>query len=203
MRRFIKAAAMSGAFLLAFALSAQAQGVQPMYGGVLIDGYKPGKDAGPRGSINYDMDKNEFVGSYYGLKMPKGRKAIFAWLHDTVNQKTTYIGPVGWLKRGETSRSNKGNFRIKVPARFAGGRFGSHEIIAFSSEKTGFIKYEKGKPIAVKKPSRPSGSDAMKYPNPAYFLFAKLPGADTDLHYCGHGKDFFYAKNLNKQTCYD
>ena len=43
----------------------------------------------------------------------------------------------------------------------------------------------------------------MKFPDPAFFLFAKLPGADTDLHYCGHGQDFFYAKDLNKQTCYD
>lgn len=203
MRRLIKAVAVSGAFLMAFALAVQAQSVESMYGGVLIDGYQPGKDGGPRGSVLFNKDRNEFVGSYYGLKMPKGRKAIFAWLHDTVNQKSTYLGPVGWLKRGETSRNKKGDFRIKMPSKFAGGKFGSNEIIAFSAEKTGWIKYDKGRPVAVKKPSKPAGSNVMKYPNPAFFLFAKLPGADTDLHYCGHGKDFFYAKDLNKQTCYD
>ena len=38
---------------------------------------------------------------------------------------------------------------------------------------------------------------------PAFYLFAKLPGADTELHYCGHGQDFFYAKAPEKQFCYD
>ena len=53
------------------------------------------------------------------------------------------------------------------------------------------------------KPSEPSGSDIQKALKPAYYLFAALPGADTDLHYCGHGQDFFYAKAPEKQTCYD
>jgi len=29
------------------------------------------------------------------------------------------------------------------------------------------------------------------------------PKGDTDLHYCGHGQDFFYAKAPEKQVCYD
>lgn len=203
MRRLFQAIAVSAVLPMMFALTAQAQGVISMYGGVVIDGYNIGKDSGPRGSIIFDKNKKEFRGFYYGLKMPKGRKAIFAWVHNTKNGKSTYLGPVGWLKAQPTNRNSKGNFKVKVPREFSGGNFGDNEIIAFSSEKTGYIRYEKGKPVAATKPRRPSGSSMMKYPNPAFFLFAKLPGADTELHYCGHGKDFFYAKEPTKQTCYD
>ena len=172
--------------------------VQPMYGGILIDGYDFANDTGPKGSIRYDSRANRFTGSYTGLKMPKGRKAIFAWLHDTVNQKSVYLGAVGWLKTG-TGGKNKGRFNLAVPERYRGGKFGHYEIIAFSAENTGFIKGVK----VVNTPSEPSGSQIQKALKPAFYLFAKLPGADTQLHYCGHGQDFFYAKDLNKQTCYD
>ena len=176
----------------------QAKQVVPMLGGVIIEGYDFGKDLGPKGSIAYDESTNEFVGSYNGLKMPAGRRAIFAWLHDTVNQKTEYLGPVGWLKRG-TGGKNKGRFRIKAPSQYAGGKFGSHEIIGFTAEKTGLLKGDS----VVEVPKEPSGSPQVANLKPAFYLFAALPGADTELHYCGHGQDFFYAKAPEKQYCYD
>ena len=178
--------------------AAHAQGVQPMIGGVLIDGYDFGKDIGPKGTIAYNPNKNTFKGSYNGLKMPPGRRAIFAWVHDTVNQRTKFIGPVGWLRVG-TAGKNKGRFSFKAPAEFKGGNFGSYEIIAFSAEKTSYLKGTK----MVTRPSSPAGSDIQKAHKPAFYLFAKLPGADTTLRYCGHGQDFTYAKAPDKQTCYD
>lgn len=185
----------AAAFLLAS--GAQAQQVQPMFGGVLIDGYDFGKDIGPKGTIVYNKQKNQFKGTYNGLKMPPGRRAIFAWVHDTVNQKTKYIGPVGWMQK--TGGKKKGRFTIKVPNSFKGGNFGSYEIIAFTSEKT---KYLNGTRV-VTKPASPAGSDIQKSLKPAFYMFAKLPGADTQQHYCGHGQDFFFAKAPSKQTCYD
>lgn len=180
-----------------FAVSAKE--VAPMLGGVLIDGYDFAADIGPKGSIAFDDKTGEFVGAYNALKMPAGRKAIFAWVHDTVNQKSEYIGPVGWLKNG-TAGKDKGRFKIKVPAKFRDGNFGSNEIIGFTSEKTAFLD---GKGQALTVPSEPSGSDLQKALKPAFYLYAALPGADTDLHYCGHGQDFFYAKAPEKQVCYD
>ena len=85
-------------FVSAFGIYSQANGeskVQPMYGSLLIDGYDFKNDVGPKGTIIYDAEKNEFRGTYIGLKMPKGRKSIFAWVHDTVNQKSEYIGVAG------------------------------------------------------------------------------------------------------------
>ncbi|MCH8887754.1 MAG: hypothetical protein IIC13_14310 [SAR324 cluster bacterium] len=203
MRKLLLAVVITAVFSMLFILPLQAQNVAPMFGGVLIDGYNPGKDSAPRGTILYDGKKNLFKGSYFGLKMPKGRKAIFAWVHNTKNGESTYIGPVGWLKRKPTHRNNRARFSIKLPRRFQGGNFGENEIIGFSAEKTLYIGYKNGRPMAKTRPRKPAGSSIMKFPNPAFFLFAKLPGADTDLHYCGHGQDFFYAKDLNKQTCYD
>lgn len=174
-----------------------AQEVRPMIGGVLIDGYDFGKDIGPKGTITYNKKKNEFKGTYAGLKMPPGRRAIFAWVHDTVNQKSKYIGPVGWMQK--TGGKKKGRFTIKVPREFKGGNFGSYEIIGFTSEKTNFIKGNK----VVTKPNSPRGSDIQKTLKPAFYLFAALPGADTVQSYCGHGQDFFFAKAPDKQTCYD
>ena len=113
----------------------------------------------------------------------------------TVNQKTRYLGPVGWLKK-TTGGQDKGRFSIKVSNEFKGGNFGSYEIIAFSSEKTGSLKGSK----VVNKPSKPSGNKAQ---NPAFYLFAALPGADTNQIYCGHGQDFAFAKAPSKQRCYD
>jgi len=175
-----------------------AKEVVPMYGGVLTEGYDFGKDLGPKGSVAYDPDRNEFVGYYNGLKMPKGRRAIFAWLHDTVNQRTEYLGPVGALKLG-TGGKNKGQFRIKVPEKYRGGRFGSNEIIGFTAEKSEYIDGDR----VVTVPSEPSGSARQPQQKPAFYLFAALPGADTTLSYCGHGQDFFYAKAPEKQFCYD
>lgn len=175
-----------------------AKEVVPMLGGVIIEGYDYGKDIGPKGTIAFDEGTNEFVGSYNGLKMPPGRRAIFAWLHDTVNQKTEYLGPVGWLKN-DTGGKNKGRFRIPVPAKYNGGKFGSNEIIGFTAEKTGLLKGT----TVVEAPSEPAGSALVANLKPAFYLFAALPGADTELSYCGHGQDFFYAKAPEKQFCYD
>ena len=192
------ASLMAFALTLGVALAAHAKEVIPMYGGVIIEGYDYKKDLGPKGSIAYDEATNEFVGSYNGLKMPEGRRAVFAWLHDTVNQKTEYLGAVGWLKTG-TGGKNKGRFRIKAPDQFQGGDFGSYEIIGFTAEKTGLLKGAK----VVEKPTEPSGSELIATLKPAFYLFAALPGADTEQHYCGHGQDFFFAKAPEKQFCYD
>ncbi len=185
--------------LMAFAIMAPAKEVTPLYGGLLIDGYDFANDIGPKGSIAFDEKTGEFVGSYNALKMPPGRRAIFAWVHDTVNQKSEYIGPVGWLKK-DTAGKNKGRFRLALPEKFAGGNFGSYEILGFTSEKTAFLGAEKK---VLQKPAEPAGSDIQKSLKPAFYLFAALPGADTELHYCGHGQDFFYAKAPEKQVCYD
>lgn len=185
--------------LMAFAIIAPAKEVVPMYGGLLIDGYDFKNDIGPKGSIAFDEKSGEFVGSYNALKMPPGRRAIFAWVHDTVNQKSEYIGPVGWLKK-DTGGKNKGRFRIAVPEKYRNGNFGSYEILGFSSEKTSYLGANNK---VVQKPTEPAGSDIQKTLKPAFYLFAALPGADTELQYCGHGQDFFYAKAPEKQICYD
>ncbi len=178
--------------------SGLAQPVGPMYGGTLIDGYDFGKDTGPKGSLAFNKETGEFKGSYTGLKMPPGRRAIFAWLHDTVNQRSELIGPVGWLKKG-TGGKNKGRFTIKVPGKYRNGQFGDFEILAFTAEKTGFLNGKK----VVQYPTEPSGSNIQKELKPAFYLFGALPGADTETHYCGHGQDFFIVKAPGKQTCYD
>ena len=187
------------AALLVLTGMAQAKEVVPMMGGVIIDGYDFGKDIGPKGSIAFDESSGEFVGYYNAMKMPAGRRAIFAWLHDTVNQKTEYLGPVGQLKM-ETGGKKKGTFRVPVPEQYRNGTFASYEIIAFSAEKTSSLDANNK---VLEKPSTPAGSDIQKALKPAFYLFAALPGADTALHYCGHGQDFFYAKAPEKQTCYD
>ena len=176
--------------------------VQPMYGSLLIDGYDFKNDVGPKGTIIYDPEKNEFRGSYIGLKMPKGRKSIFAWVHDTANQKSEYIGAVGWL-RNDTGGKRRGKFTISVPDKFKGGNFGSYEIIGFTAEKTSFLNVTKEGIEVLEKPTEPSGSDIRDNLKPAFYLYAPLPGSDTEIHYCGHGGDFFFAKDLDKQFCYD
>jgi len=187
------------ALLAAFAAGAPAKQVDPMYGGLLIDGYDFKSDIGPKGSIAFDEKTGEFVGSYTGLKMPPGRRAIFAWLHDTVNQTSEYVGPVGWLKTGASGKE-KGRFRIAVAEKYRSGNFGTNEIIGFTSEKTAYVD---GEGRVLEQPSEPSGSDILPALKPAFYLFAALPGADTQLNYCGHGQDFFYAKAPEKQVCYD
>jgi len=186
-------------FMTLGSFAASAKEVVPMLGGVIIDGYDFGTDIGPKGSIAFDESTGEFVGSYNALKMPEGRRAIFAWVHDTKNQTSEYIGPVGWLKNG-TAGKEKGRFKIAVPAKYRNGNFGANEIIGFSSESTGYINAQ-GQAATV--PSEPRGSDIQKAFKPAFYLYAALPGADTDLHYCGHGQDFFYAKAPEAQVCYD
>ncbi len=198
MKTIVRATALSIALAGLASVAFGSGSVRPMLGGVLIDGYDFGKDIGPKGSIAYNSETNQFKGSYNALKMPPGRRAIFAWLHDTVNQKSRYLGPVGWLKRG-TAGKNKGRFTVNVPGQFKGGNFGSYEIIGFTAEKTNMLKGGK----VVRKPSEPSGSQIQKTLKPAFYLFAALPGADTQIRYCGHGQDFFYAKAPEKQTCYD
>ncbi len=200
MKRMIPLLLVMIAALMVTGSQSDAKDVQPMFGGTLIDGYDFANDRGPKGSIAYDAKQNHFKGSYTGLKGPEGRRAIFAWLHDTVNQKTTYLGAVGWL-RVKTGGKTKGRFTIPLPARYKGGKFGSHEIIGFSMEKTASLDGKK----VVQKPKEPAGSDLAALPKPAFYLFAALPGADTQMHYCGHGQDFCFAnaKGLAKQNCYD
>jgi hypothetical protein len=159
--------------------AAYAKEVVPMLGGLFIDGYDFSKEIGPKGSIAFNEKTGEFKGADNGLKMAPGRRAIFAWLHDTVNQKSEYLGPVGWLKN-DTAGKNKGRFKIAVPAKYKSGEFGSNEIIGFTSEKTAFLD---GNNKVLLKPSEPSGSDIQKSLKPAFYLFAALPGADTALHY--------------------
>ena len=185
--------------LVVLTTAASAKEVVPLLGGLLIDGYDFQNDIGPKGSIAFDKKSGAFIGAYNALKMPPGRRAIFAWVHDTVNQKSEYIGPIGWLKN-DTAGKNKGRFKVAVPDQFKSGDFGSYEIIGFTSEKTGFLD---GNKKVLQKPAEPSGSDIQKELKPAFYLFAALPGADTQLHYCGHGQDFFYAKAPEKQVCYD
>ena len=196
MKTALKAILALAAAALLFSGIAHAKEIQPMFGGWMTAGYDWGKKPiGPKGSIAYDKRTNVFKGSYTGLAMPPGRRAIFAWVHDTVNQKSRYIGPVGWLKIG-TGGQDKARFTIRVPSQFRGGKFGTYEVIAFSSEKTGFLKGTE----VLQKPTKPSGNKAQ---NPAFYLFAALPGADTNKIYCGHGQDFSFAKAPKKQRCYD
>ena len=121
---------------LVWAVGLQAQEIIPMFGAWMTDGYDlGGKPIGPKGSFAYHADTNVIKGKYLGLKMPKGRKTVVAWLHDTVNQKSIYVGTVGWLKVGTGGRE-KAVFTIKLPDQFKGGDFGSYEILAFSAEST-------------------------------------------------------------------
>ena len=200
MKRLVPLLLVMTSFLVFGGRYSHAKDVRPMFGGTLIDGYDFANDRGPKGSIAYDAETNQFKGSYTGVKMPEGRRAIFAWLHDTVNQKTLYLGPVGELQV-KTGGKTKGRFTIPVPQEFKGGNFGSYEIIAFSAEKTASLSGDR----VVQKPAEPAGSDMGAFPKPAFYLFAALPGANTQLNYCGHGQDFFYAHplGLDKQTCYD
>ena len=177
----------------AFASSATAKEIMPMFGGVLIDGYDLSKDTGPKGTLSYNPETNEFKGSYRGLKMPAQRSAIFAWVHDTVNQQSKYLGVVGEL----VEQGGRGRFTIKAADDFKGGNFGSYEIVGFTAEAKGSLKGTE----VIKQPKEPSVSKSV--PKPAFYLFSALPGADTDQHWCGMGQDFFYAKAPDKQTCYD
>ena len=105
----------------AFASSATAKEIMPMFGGVLIDGYDLGKDRGPKGTLSYNPQTNEFKGSYRGLKIPAERRTVFAWVHDTVNQRSKYLGVVG-----ELGENGKEQFVFQAEDEFKGGNFGSY-----------------------------------------------------------------------------
>ncbi len=181
---------------LAVAVSATARAetsFHPLLGSNLIEGYDFDTDSGAKGRFRYDAEKNVISGGYKGLKMPGGRRADCAWIHDTVNQKSAYLGAFGWLGSGSSD-----SFSFHLPAKYKGGNWGTYEVIGFTSEKTGFIG--KGNKVA-QKPDSPSGTDSVM--PPAFYLFGALPGAKTEQHCCGHGKDFFYANAPDKQICYD
>ena len=167
----------------------------PMAGSNLIEGYKGSVDGGAKGY--YKVDKGFVKGGYKGLKMRETHRAIFAWVHDTSAQKSELLGPVRVLD----AKNAAGKFRFKLPDKFKDGNFGDYEIIGFTSEKTDMIKKNGPNWEATSTPDKPAGT--KRVPSPAFYLFAALPGAKTELHYCGHGKDFFYARDPKKQTCYD
>ena len=56
-------------------------------GSWLVDGYdvRDG-DRSPQGTLYYDAAKNEFIGTYVGLKLPTDRQELHVWLYDTVNK---------------------------------------------------------------------------------------------------------------------
>lgn len=193
-RYFMAAVAVVLSAGLSAVVYANKQDIMAMTGAVLIEGYDAKQDAGPKGSIVYDPASNEFRGTFRGLKVPDGRTAVFAWLHDTVNQSSRLVGPVKAVKAG---RANSGSFTVQAPEELEGGQFGSHEIIGFTAEDAALFDGDS----AVGAPESPAGTKTV--PSPAFYMFAALPGADTERHFCGHGKDFFYAKAPEKQTCYD
>ena len=158
-------------------------------GSWLIDGYnlKEG-DRSPQGTLYYNVAKNEFIGTYVGLKLPTDRQELHVWLYDTVNKKSIHLGKVPYLP--DTIGKSKGEFVIKNSDAFKNGNFGSFELIVFSAEVPG------------SNPKEPSGSMWNPKHKPAFYLFGRLPGTNSPKHYCGHGEDFFFAKNLD-HTCYD
>ncbi len=168
-----------------------------MSGSNLIEGYKGKVDGGAKGRYRINLEKGEIRGGYKGLKMRDGHRAIFAWVHDTVAQKSELIGAVRLLSKKNAS----GSFKIALPEKFKDGNFGDYEILAFSSEKDDMIKKDGKKWLAATTPDKPAGT--KKVPSPAFYLFGALPGAKTEAHFCGHGKDFFFANAPDKQTCYD
>lgn len=53
-------------------------------GSWIIDGYNVRHgDRAPQGTIYYDAAKNEFIGTYVGLKLPSDRQELHVWLYDT------------------------------------------------------------------------------------------------------------------------
>ena len=158
-------------------------------GSWLADGYNVRNgDRSPQGTLYYDAAKNEFIGTYVGLKLPADRQELHVWLYDTANKKSLHLGKVPYLP--DTTGKNKGEFAIKNSNAFKSGNFGSFEIIVFSAEVPG------------SNPKEPSGSKWNPQHKPAFYLFGRLPGTNSPKHYCGHGQDFFFAKNLD-HICYD
>ena len=185
-------------FAIAFLGMAQAEpSHQSMNGSNLIEGYSAKTDAGAKGRFKIDLDKGVITGGYKGMKAVEGRTAILAWVHDTVNQKSELIGGVTILNPKKAS----GKFTIALPEKFKGGDFGTNEILGFTYEADGTLEKSGKQYNVVTTPDEPAGT--KKVPSPAFYLFGALPGAETEQHFCGHGKDFFYAAAPDKQTCYD
>ena len=169
----------------------------PMTGSNLIQGYNTKTDAGAKGRYKVDLDKGVISGGFKGLKAVEGRTAVMAWVHDTVNQKSELIGGVKII----SAKNASGKFKIALPEKYKSGDFGSYEILGFTYEEDGTLEKDGKAFKVVNAPAEPSGT--KKVPSPAFYLFGALPGADTEQHFCGHGKDFFYAKAPETQTCYD
>ncbi len=192
-------AAISALFLgIAFVTAGHAEPSHiPMTGSNLIEGYSTKTDAGAKGRFKVDLEKGAITGGYKGMKAVEGRTAVLAWVHDTVNQKSELVGGVTILNPKNAS----GKFSIALPEKFKNGDFGSYEVLGFTYEEDSVLE-KKGKVFNVlAAPSEPAGT--KKVPSPAFYLFGALPGAQTEQHFCGHGKDFFYAAAPDKQTCYD
>ena len=183
---------------LAFFGAAQAEPSHvPMTGSNLIEGYSAKTDAGAKGRFKIDLENGVITGGYKGMKAVEGRTAILAWVHDTVNQKSELVGGVTILNPKKAS----GKFKISLPEQFKSGDFGSYEILGFTYEEDGVLEKDGKVFKVVSTPDKPAGT--KKVPSPAFYLFGALPGAQTEQHFCGHGKDFFYAAAPDKQTCYD
>ena len=163
--------------------------ITELQGSWVIDGYRfdPG-DRSPRGTIAYDRDANVFRGTYVGVKLPAERPELHAWLYDTRSKRAEHLGRVPY--RAGTVGKTKGEFEVALPAAFQGGAFGNYEIVAFSAEAKGV------------KPAAPSGSKILPALKPAFYLYARLPGASIPQIYCGHGQDFSFTSNQD-HTCFD
>jgi len=185
------------ACLIWFGVAQAEPSYTPMSGSNLIAGYNGKVDGGAKGRYRIDFEKGIISGGYKGLKMVDGRRAIFAWVHDTVNQKSELLGGVRIL----SDKNASGSFKFALPEKFKGGDFGTYEIIGFTSESDDMLKKNGKTYDVVTTPTEPAGT--KKIPSPAFYLFAALPGAETTQYFCGHGKDFFYAAAPDKQTCYD
>lgn len=168
---------------------AGAQEVRELLGSWVIDGYtfKPG-DRSPRGTIAYDPEVNTFKGTYVGVKLPADRPELHVWLYSTQTKKAQHVGKVPY--KTNTVGKSKGEFSLKLPDAFKGGRFDGFELVGFSAEAKGAS------------PKEPSGSAIQREQKPAFYLYAALPGASIPQIYCGHGQDFSYTSSRD-HTCFD
>lgn len=163
--------------------------MRELLGSWVIDGYDfEAGDRSPRGTIAYVPDGNAFRGTYVGLKLPKERPELHAWLYNTQTKKARHLGRVAY-KAGTLGKS-KAQFVLALPDAVKGGRFDGWEIVGFTAESRGT------------KPSEPGGSKIQPTLKPAFYLYAPLPGANVPAIYCGHGMDFSFTSN-QAHTCFD